>query len=126
MHFYRVNDARMASKQPEYKKGGIKMDMTSEASTKATTLLRGLDQPLQEEPTQTGLFNPGSPESIQEPGHSSPTEQPTLLSLIEAINEVTDDDQEVIATVAHLLSSGRVRFRGHFQDEGVPVTVNRH
>ena len=102
------------------------MDIANEESTNTTTLLLGLDQPLQEDPTQTGLFNPGSAESIQEPGHPSPTEQPTLLSLIEAINEVTDDDQEVIAAVAHLLSSGRVRLRGHFQDEGVPVTVNRH
>lgn len=42
---------------------------------------------------------------------------PTLLCLIEAVGEVTEDDREVVAAVSHMLSSGRVRFRGHFQDE---------
>jgi hypothetical protein len=102
------------------------MDITNGQHPNATTLLRGPDQPMPEDPTQTGFFNPGSPEAIPERAHPSHSEEPTLLSLIEAIHEVTDDHQEVIATVAHLLSSGRVRFRGHFQDEGVPVTVKRH
>lgn len=102
------------------------MTMANELYPNQTTLLRGLDEPTAEDSTHTEIFQSGSPESIPECGQPSHTEEPTLLSLIEAINEVTDDDQEVIATVAHLLSSGRVRFRGHFQDESVPVTVSRH
>ncbi len=102
------------------------MTVANELYPNSTTLHSGLDQPSQQDPTQTGLFNPGSPEPRPECGHPGHTEEPTLLSLIEAINEVTDDDQEIIATVAHLLSSGRVRFRGHFQDESVPVAVQRH
>jgi hypothetical protein len=41
----------------------------------------------------------------------------TLLELIEAISEVTEDDREVVATVLHMLASGRVRLCGNFRDE---------
>ena len=41
----------------------------------------------------------------------------TLLDLVRAVSEQTEDDREVVATVLHLLRSGRVRligsFRGH-------------
>ena len=33
----------------------------------------------------------------------------TLLNVIQAVSEVTQNDQEIIATVAHLISSGQVR-----------------
>jgi hypothetical protein len=33
----------------------------------------------------------------------------TLLDVIQAVSDVTQDDQEIIATVAHLISSRRVR-----------------
>ena len=33
----------------------------------------------------------------------------TLLDVIQAVSEVAENDQEIIATVAHLISSGRVR-----------------
>jgi hypothetical protein len=33
----------------------------------------------------------------------------TLLEVIQAVSEVTQDEQEIIATVAHLISSGQVR-----------------
>ncbi|MBW2232452.1 MAG: hypothetical protein JRH17_18850, partial [Deltaproteobacteria bacterium] len=33
--------------------------------------------------------------------------------------EVTDDDREVVATVLHMLASGRVRLCGNFRDEPI-------
>lgn len=50
---------------------------------------------------------------------SSPEIEPrsfTLLEVIEAVSEVTDDEQEVIATVRWMLQSGRVRLAGNFRD----------
>lgn len=50
------------------------------------------------------------------PADASPAET-TLLDLVRAVSEQTEDDREVVATVLHLLRSGRVRlvgsFRGH-------------
>jgi hypothetical protein len=37
------------------------------------------------------------------------TREFTLLDVIQAVSEVTQNDQEIIATVAHLISSGQVR-----------------
>lgn len=42
----------------------------------------------------------------------------TLLDLVRAIGEVTNDDREIVATVLHMLRSGRVRLSGNFR--GVP------
>jgi len=39
----------------------------------------------------------------------------TLLELVTAIASVTDDDREVVATVLHLLRSGRVQLCGNFR-----------
>jgi len=39
----------------------------------------------------------------------------TLLELVAAICESTDDDQEVVSTVLHLLDTGRVRLCGNFR-----------
>jgi hypothetical protein len=36
----------------------------------------------------------------------------TLLDLIQAVSEVAANDQELLATVAHLINSGQVRFCG--------------
>jgi hypothetical protein len=33
----------------------------------------------------------------------------TLFDVIQAVNEVAENDREIIATVVHLISSGRVR-----------------
>jgi hypothetical protein len=33
----------------------------------------------------------------------------TLLDVIQAVSEVADNDREVIATLLHMISSGRVR-----------------
>ena len=40
----------------------------------------------------------------------------TLLDLVQAICDVTDDDGEVVATVRHLLRSGKVRLCGNFRN----------
>jgi hypothetical protein len=43
------------------------------------------------------------------------SESTTLLDLVRAIGEVTDDEREIVATVRHLLLSGRVRLCGNFR-----------
>ena len=39
----------------------------------------------------------------------------TLLELVQTIAEDTKDDREIVATVVHLLRSGRVRLIGSFR-----------
>jgi len=39
----------------------------------------------------------------------------TLLELVQAIAQCTNDEREIIATVRHLLRSGRVRLVGSFR-----------
>jgi hypothetical protein len=39
----------------------------------------------------------------------------TLLEVVRAVGEVTDDDREVVATVLHLLATGQIRLRGNFR-----------
>ncbi len=39
----------------------------------------------------------------------------TLLELVQAVSEVARTDQEVVATVLHMLRSGSVRLRGSFR-----------
>jgi len=39
----------------------------------------------------------------------------TLLELVQAIAQCTNDEREIIATVRHLLRSGRVRLTGNFR-----------
>ena len=43
----------------------------------------------------------------------------TLLELVRAVGEVTEDDREVVATVLQLLRSGRARLCGNLR--GTPV-----
>jgi hypothetical protein len=45
----------------------------------------------------------------------------TLLELVEAVNDVTSTDDEVVATVRHMLQSGRIRLCGNFR--GMPASV---
>ena len=47
---------------------------------------------------------------------SDEPEQVTLLELVRAISEVTDDEREVVATVRDMLQSGRVRLCGNFRN----------
>ncbi len=56
-------------------------------------------------------------ETTREP--ESRAQELTLLELVEAVGEVTADEQEIVATVTHLLVSGRVRLIGNFHDEPV-------
>ena len=39
----------------------------------------------------------------------------TLLEVVQAICDETNDDREVVETVRHLLNSGRVRLCGNFR-----------
>jgi len=55
-----------------------------------------------------------------QPGEGRST---TLLELVTAICESTEDDQEVVSTVLHLLDTGRVRLCGNFR--GAPVDALR-
>lgn len=54
--------------------------------------------------------------------HENATEEPgpepcTLLQVVEAIGEVTPDDDEVVATVVHMLRSGSICLTGNFHDK---------
>lgn len=40
----------------------------------------------------------------------------TLLELVEAVSEVSDTEQEVLATVTYMLRSGRIQLAGSFRD----------
>jgi len=53
--------------------------------------------------------------SAEEPLHV------TLLQLVEAVSDVTENDVEVVATVMHMLQTGRVRLSGSFR--GVSIST---
>lgn len=40
----------------------------------------------------------------------------TLLELVNAVSDVTDNDEEVVATIVSMLRSGRVELCGNFKD----------
>jgi hypothetical protein len=46
----------------------------------------------------------------------------TLLELVGAVCDVTDTDAEVVATVIHMIETGRVRLSGSFRD--LPISVS--
>ena len=48
--------------------------------------------------------------------------QLTLLELVGAVCDVTNSDAEVVATVIHMLETGRVRLSGSFRD--VPISLS--
>ena len=52
-----------------------------------------------------------SPVELQEPEPKSLT----LLELVGSVCDVTDNDDEVVATVLQMLRSGRVRLCGNFR-----------
>jgi hypothetical protein len=48
--------------------------------------------------------------------YEAPEPEPvTLLELVDAICDVTEDEREVVATVLHMLRSGAVKLRGNFR-----------
>lgn len=59
------------------------------------------------------------------PGSDSAPDQQiqeiTLLELVTAVAEHADSDAEVVATVAHLLNTGRVKLVGNFLGKDVRV-----
>ena len=62
------------------------------------------------------------PQSIHTPRRGAETldEPVTLFDLLEAVGEVTEDEQEIVATVLHMLESGRVRLCGA---SGMPAGI---
>lgn len=47
----------------------------------------------------------------------------TLLELVEAVADVTDNEQEIIATVFHMLETGSVKLIGNFRGEPIERMV---
>ena len=45
--------------------------------------------------------------------------QTTLLDLVRAVSEITEDDAEVVSTIIHMLRSGRVELCGTFKNEPI-------
>ena len=46
-------------------------------------------------------------------------QQCTLLELVQAIADVTDNEDEIVTTALHLLGSGQVKLAGNFRDEPI-------
>jgi hypothetical protein len=51
------------------------------------------------------------------------TQRVTLLELVKAVSEVTNDDAEIVATVSHMLRSGRVYLAGNFRDTSLDLIL---
>lgn len=62
-----------------------------------------------------------APTTLLEDGLETEPMATTLLELVRALGEVTEDDREVVATVQHLLATGQIRLTGNFHD--LPVDV---
>jgi len=45
----------------------------------------------------------------------------TLLDLVYAVNQATDDDRQVTAVVTHLINSGQARLTGTFKGRRVII-----
>ena len=59
-----------------------------------------------------------------EPVRQDEPQHLTLLELVKAVADVTDDEQEIIATVCHMLRSGSVKLVGNFRDTPVERMVS--
>ena len=57
------------------------------------------------------------PQPLRVPEPDPLAEPWTLLDLVQAVAEATEDDGEVVATVLYLLRSGSVRLVGSFRGE---------
>ncbi|MCA9509875.1 MAG: hypothetical protein KC560_04165 [Myxococcales bacterium] len=55
--------------------------------------------------------------ALSTPRRAAATIDVTLLELVTAVAEVTDDEREIVATVMSMLRSGRARLVGNFRDE---------
>ncbi len=58
----------------------------------------------------------GAAAPIRKLWEGTETVEVTLLELVRAVGEVTEDDREVVATVLQMLRSGRARLTGNFRD----------
>jgi hypothetical protein len=58
---------------------------------------------------------PATSLSVQSLSVSAEYSELTLLELVQAVCDETNNDREVVATVRHLLSSGQVRLCGNFR-----------
>ncbi len=45
----------------------------------------------------------------------------TLLDLVTTMTQITDSESEVLATVTHLVNSGKVVLRGNFAGHLIPL-----
>jgi len=90
-------------------------NMRSAGSIAGVPLLSNGWVPRRETRKNTG--EPGVPAKVQT--KVSPLSRPihtTLLDLVRAVNDVIDDEQVVVATVAHLVNTHRVRLTGTFKN----------
>ncbi|MEX2205089.1 MAG: hypothetical protein WEF50_02570 [Myxococcota bacterium] len=62
------------------------------------------------------LVNFEAPEQVAEPGHP---ETLTLLDLVSAIADEAETDEEVVATIQHLIETGRVTLVGNFRSNDI-------
>jgi hypothetical protein len=53
--------------------------------------------------------------SREQLGGMPPACESTLLELVRVVNEFAASEAEVVATITHLVRSGRVRLRGNFR-----------
>lgn len=56
--------------------------------------------------------------------YEQPEPEPvTLLELVDAVCDVTDDEREVVSTVIHMLRSGAVKLCGNFRNAKIDELV---
>ena len=55
-------------------------------------------------------------ETFFEPGVEDAPEEVSLYELVEAVAEYSESEREVVATVMHMLRSGRVQLRGSYPE----------
>ncbi len=60
-----------------------------------------------------------TPEALSTAIESGEPARATLLDLVRSVSDVTDDEAEIVATVVHMLKSGRVRLCGNFRGRSV-------
>jgi len=56
---------------------------------------------------------------IESPPEDRVTVQTTLLDLVRAVSETTEDDAEVVCAILHMLRTGRVELCGSFANEPI-------
>lgn len=90
----------------------------SKAETTYGRTERNMEQQIQDDQSPLcGMFiSPLNLDHTPHVGYPPPPIHTTLLDLVRAVNEVTDDEQLVIATVVQLVNSGQARLIGTFKN----------